>query len=111
MAADASDKPIPAPAALQKILTTAHTRSATLPPMAHALATGLLTTLLPCGWLYAFVALAAGTASAPLGALVMLTFWIGTLPAIAAFWIPVALLAGVFIGAFIHYGKGPRPRA
>jgi uncharacterized protein len=41
---------------------------------------GLLTTLLPCGWLYSFVALAAATASPVEGALVMAVFWMGTLP-------------------------------
>lgn len=42
--------------------------------------TGLLTTLLPCGWLYAFVATAGGTGSVPRALLVMFVFWAGTLP-------------------------------
>lgn len=42
---------------------------------------GALTGLLPCGWLWAFVVSAAGTASAWRGALVMLVFWLGTVPA------------------------------
>ena len=42
---------------------------------------GTLTGLLPCGWLWAFVIAAAGTASALDGALVMTAFWIGTVPA------------------------------
>lgn len=42
---------------------------------------GSLTGLLPCGWLWAFVIAAAGTASATDGALVMTAFWIGTVPA------------------------------
>jgi len=46
----------------------------------RALVLGLTTTLLPCGWLYAFVALAAASGSAVEGALVMGTFWVGTLP-------------------------------
>ncbi|HEY6559016.1 MAG TPA: sulfite exporter TauE/SafE family protein [Polyangiaceae bacterium] len=41
---------------------------------------GLSSTLLPCGWLYAFVLTAAGTASPGAGALVMAAFWSGTLP-------------------------------
>jgi sulfite exporter TauE/SafE len=53
---------------------------ATQPPLLRALSMGLLTTLLPCGWLYAFVATAAGTGSAVTGALVMAVFWIGTVP-------------------------------
>ena len=42
---------------------------------------GVLTGLLPCGWLWAFVVTAAGTGHATSGALVMLVFWLGTVPA------------------------------
>ncbi len=42
---------------------------------------GVLTGFLPCGWLWAFVVSAAGTASPASGALVMLVFWLGTVPA------------------------------
>src|SRR4051812_49366656 len=49
-------------------------------PAVRSGATGLLTTLLPCGWLYAFVATAGGTGSAATGAVVMLVFWAGTVP-------------------------------
>ncbi len=41
---------------------------------------GALSTLLPCGWLYTFVAVAAGTGSPLKGALCMAVFWLGTLP-------------------------------
>lgn len=54
------------------------------PPGGRALATGLLTTLLPCGWLYVFALIAAGTGSPVLGALVMSAFWLGTVPALTA---------------------------
>jgi sulfite exporter TauE/SafE len=50
------------------------------PPTVRALMLGLLTTLLPCGWLYAFVLLAAGTGNSGHGMLVMAAFWAGTLP-------------------------------
>jgi len=50
------------------------------PPARRAFLIGLSTTLLPCGWLYAFVATAAGAASPAAAAVVMLVFWIGTLP-------------------------------
>jgi hypothetical protein len=53
------------------------------PPAVRALVLGLLTTLLPCGFLYAFVAVAAGTGSAPAGMLVMAAFWAGTVPVMA----------------------------
>lgn len=42
---------------------------------------GVLTGLLPCGWLWAFVVSAAGTASPAAGAAVMAVFWLGTVPA------------------------------
>ena len=50
------------------------------PAAVRAAATGLLTTLLPCGWLYTFVATAGGTGSPLAGAAVMLVFWAGTVP-------------------------------
>jgi sulfite exporter TauE/SafE len=49
-------------------------------PVLRAGVTGLLTTLLPCGWLYAFVATAGGTGSVSHAMLVMFVFWAGTLP-------------------------------
>jgi hypothetical protein len=42
---------------------------------------GVLTGLLPCGWLWAFVITAAGTGDAGHGSLVMIAFWLGTVPA------------------------------
>lgn len=44
---------------------------------------GVATGLLPCGWLYAFLAVAAGTASPVGGAVSMAVFWSGTVPAVA----------------------------
>ena len=54
------------------------------PPVVRAALIGLLTTLLPCGWLYAFVITAAGTASPMYGGLTMVVFWLGTLPMMVA---------------------------
>lgn len=51
------------------------------PPVWRALFLGLLSTLLPCGWLYAFAVTAAATASPWYGAWVMAFFWLGTVPA------------------------------
>jgi len=53
-------------------------------PVTRAATLGALTPLLPCGWLYAFVATAAATGAPLRGMVVMATFWIGTLPAMAA---------------------------
>ena len=66
------------------------------PPVIRAAATGLATTLLPCGWLYAFVVTAAATGSASRGALVMLVFWLGTLPVMLAVGIGARRMLGTF---------------
>ncbi|MFM9956819.1 MAG: sulfite exporter TauE/SafE family protein [Phycisphaerales bacterium] len=68
------------PRVFERWLMAGHRAAHGLSPVARALVTGLLTTLLPCGWLYAFVITAAGTASAGWGALTMAAFWVGTLP-------------------------------
>lgn len=44
--------------------------------------TGLFTTLLPCGWLYVFVATAAGTGTVRNAMATMALFWLGTVPAL-----------------------------
>lgn len=64
--------------------------------VARAGATGLLTTLLPCGWLYAFVATSAGTGSAVTGAATMGLFWIGTVPMLLAVGLGAQRLFGAF---------------
>jgi sulfite exporter TauE/SafE len=57
---------------------------------------GVLTGLLPCGWLWAFVVSAAGTASPAAGAAAMAVFWLGTVPAMTgALALGGALVAGV----------------
>jgi uncharacterized protein len=65
---------------LQRIMT----RTAAWPPAARATAIGLTTGLLPCGWLWAFLATAVGAGSPLRAALVMLVFWAGTVPALVA---------------------------
>lgn len=70
----------PVPAFAQRAMTAAMRRVREQPPAVRAATTGLVTTLLPCGWLYAFVATAAGSGSAGQGALLMTVFWAGTLP-------------------------------
>ncbi len=72
-----------APAALKRPLTGALRSVHARPAPVRALVMGLVTTLLPCGWLYAFVAVAGGTAHPLAGALVMAVFWMGTLPVMA----------------------------
>lgn len=84
----------PIPAAWQRLVTRGHNAAARRPPLIRALATGLLTTLLPCGWLYAFIITAAGTASPLLGAITMLAFWAGTLPVLASLGVGFRSLSG-----------------
>jgi sulfite exporter TauE/SafE len=63
-------------------------------PGARALLLGAGSALLPCGWLYAFVATAGGTGSAAKGAFVMAVFWTGTLPAMLALGEAVRAVSG-----------------
>ncbi|MBX3316710.1 MAG: sulfite exporter TauE/SafE family protein [Phycisphaeraceae bacterium] len=73
-----------APARVPRFLQTAvahgHRMVMNKPPLVRSASIGLLTTLLPCGWLYAFAITAAGTGRADTGALTMAVFWVGTLP-------------------------------
>jgi hypothetical protein len=51
-------------------------------PAVRGALVGVLTAALPCGWLYAFVVVAAGTATPLGGAAVMAAFWLGSTPAL-----------------------------
>jgi uncharacterized protein len=82
------------PDGLNRLAIALHRRIARWPDSARAAATGLLTTLLPCGWLYAFVVVAGGTAHPLLGALVMTIFWLGTLPVLVALGAGLSTLSG-----------------
>jgi hypothetical protein len=85
---------LPLPASLQAFVARGHRIAFDLPPLARASVVGLLTTLLPCGWLYAFAITAAGTGSPALGALTMAIFWLGTLPMLIAVGVGVQALTG-----------------
>jgi sulfite exporter TauE/SafE len=61
--------------------------------VARAATLGLVTGLMPCGWLYAFVLAAAGTASPAAGAGLMLVFWAGTVPMMAGLGLGLRALA------------------
>ena len=64
-------------------------------PMAtRAWLTGVVTTMLPCGWLYVFVATAGGSGSIRGGMLTMAVFWIGTVPALLAVGVGAQRLFG-----------------
>lgn len=85
----------PLPPPLKRAVAAGHRAAMALRPERRALAIGMLTTLLPCGWLYAFAITAAGTGDPLLGAAVMAAFWLGTLPALAALGYGVQSLTGV----------------
>lgn len=54
------------------------------PPIRKAFLIGALTCLMPCGWLYTFAIVAAGTGHPLTGAIVMAAFWAGTVPVMVA---------------------------
>ena len=68
------------------------------PPLVRAGLLGLFSTLLPCGWLYAFVVLAAGSGRPSGGLLIMGAFWAGTVPALLGFGVGVQALAAPLRG-------------
>jgi sulfite exporter TauE/SafE len=74
----------PKPSRIAAIVAKARPFVYQLSPSARALTVGLLTTLLPCGWLYLFALVAAGTGDIISGAIVMAAFWLGTVPALTA---------------------------
>jgi sulfite exporter TauE/SafE len=84
------------PAFLQRTVQRGHRVALDLEPAQRALVVGLLTTLLPCGWLYAFAITAAGTASPIWGGLTMAVFWSGTLPVMITLGVSLGALAGPF---------------
>jgi sulfite exporter TauE/SafE len=64
------------------------------PPIARALLIGLATALMPCGWLYGFAVMAAGTGAVLSGALVMTAFWAGTVPVLLGIGVSVQAVFG-----------------
>ena len=79
----------PGAARVSQVLGRARLKATRRTPIVRSLGIGVFTALLPCGWLYAFVVMAAGTGGALAGASLMLVFWTGTVP----------ILAGIGAGA------------
>jgi sulfite exporter TauE/SafE len=71
---------LPIPNSWVKLIHAGFRLVALWPALPRAFAIGLLTTWLPCGWLYAFVLVAAGTGTVISALAAMLAFWVGTLP-------------------------------
>lgn len=88
------------PGFMQKAFIKAHGLASKLTPVKRSLVIGLMTGLLPCGWLYAFAIVAAGTAHPLAGAITMAVFWIGTLPVMVAVGTGVQTLSGT-LGRYI----------
>ena len=82
------------PSTLRHGVEKAQRAAFTLTPFKRALSIGLLTTLLPCGWLYAYAFIAAGTASPLWGGLTMIVFWVGTLPVMVSLGAGIQFLTG-----------------
>lgn len=85
---------MPLPGFLTRWVAAGHRAVADADPLTRAWTVGLLTTLLPCGWLYAFAVTAAGTGSPIAGAGVMALFWAGTVPILAGLGLGAQALAG-----------------
>lgn len=83
-----------------------------LPISGRAFATGLLTAFLPCGWLYVFAFVAAGTATPLDGLTVMVAFWIGTVPLLTGMVFSATLanqrfrMAIPFVGSILLVATG-----
>jgi len=73
----------------------AHGAAISWRPLPRSLAVGLLTALLPCGWLYAFVVAAAGTGHPLWGAATLAAFWAGTVPVLASIGFGIQRLTGI----------------
>lgn len=67
-----------------------------LQPLPRAATIGALTAFLPCGWLYIFALVAAGTGTAWQGAAVLVAFWVGTVPVLASLGFGIQTLLGAF---------------
>ena len=82
------------PRFLRKLIEHAQRSAFGLTPFKRAMTIGLLTAFLPCGWLYAFAFLAAGTANPIWGGITMAAFWMGTLPVMVSLGAGIQLLTG-----------------
>ena len=89
-------RPHLAPRSIQATLTSLLVRFRNESPTVRGGATGLLTTLLPCGWLYVFVATAGGTGRVLDAMLIMFVFWLGTLPMMVTIGLGAQRMFGAF---------------
>ncbi|OHB74110.1 MAG: hypothetical protein A2W17_03375 [Planctomycetes bacterium RBG_16_41_13] len=71
---------------------------------------GVLSPLLPCGWLYGFILIAVATHNPLWGGILLFSFWLGTIPALSGISYlakkPIQLLnnkAKAFVGVFLIF--------
>jgi sulfite exporter TauE/SafE len=83
---------LPVPGWLTRVIALGQRAAVGLRPFPRAATIGLLSALLPCGWLYMFAIVAAGTSSVWWGAAVMAAFWLGTVPVLASLGLGVQAL-------------------
>lgn len=83
----------PLPETIRNPIVRGQRAALSLRPWRRAWTVGLLTALLPCGWLYSFVPAAAGMGSPLGGALLMIAFWLGTLPVLVSLGVGVQALS------------------
>ncbi|MFO0923092.1 MAG: sulfite exporter TauE/SafE family protein [Pirellulales bacterium] len=79
---------------LQTRLAQGHAWARKQPPLQRAAMVGVLTSILPCGWLYAFLLVAAGTADPLFGSAVMFFFGLGSVPALSAIALGTTMILG-----------------
>lgn len=73
-----------------------------LSPASRSFLLGLCSGLLPCGWLFSFVALAASSGTPVHGALIMAVFWLGTVPILSL----IGLASGKLTKLLQPYQRG-----
>lgn len=84
-------------------LASLRPRILVLPVAIRPLAIGVISTLLPCGWLYLFVLVAASTSTPTDASIVMGAFWLGTLPALSIF--VMGMLGSFGLSPFFRKGS------
>jgi sulfite exporter TauE/SafE len=86
----------PVPRFLREVMAGVYARTKGRSATVRAAIIGLCTVFLPCGWLYAFAVIAAGTADPVRGGLVMFAFWVGTVPVLTVVGVGVQALRSSF---------------
>ena len=69
---------------IQKLIQPIYKRVKDMSRLRRSFTIGAASCLLPCGWLYTFAIISAGTANPLYGAAVMIAFWAGTVPIMTA---------------------------